>query len=195
MKRAVENRARGIGIDLDGAQVERLIDYAAMLVTANSRFNVLSRRAKGAGDLLERHLMDSLRAVRHLLGKKIADVGSGAGLPGVPLAIVRSDCQVTLIERASRRCDFLRLVKTRLALANIEVLEGDARELACAASFDTALARALARPEQALRMLLRLVNASGRAVLFAGEGRLDLPERLQGRSICLLKPKGEEVFS
>ena len=182
---------RRIGLDLQGVQIEQIIDYTSMLVRANSRFNLLSRRTMSPAALLERHIKDSLKASKHLLGNEIADVGSGAGLPGVPLAIANTHCRVTLIERAARRCDFLRLVKTRLGLENLNVLEADAKELGHQsheeARFDTALARALAKPEAALRILVKLVRASGRVVLFVGEQQLDVPDTSDGRSVRMLR--------
>ena len=177
------NILRTGGIELDAVQIERLREFAAMLEAANKRFNMLSRRTGNADAILEDHLMDSLRALPLIEGRSAADVGSGAGLPGVPLAIADASRSITLIERASRRCDFLRLVKTRLDLANLEILEADAREIEPNPGFDTALARALAKPAQALPILARLVKPGGRLLLFVGDGSERLPDEIEGRSI------------
>ena len=188
MRKLVEKGASRLGLRLDGEQIEGFIDYSDMLAKANTRFNLLSRRTANPADILQQHLMDSLRAVNHLRGRRIADVGSGAGLPGIPLAIARPDCRMILMERASRRCDFLRLVKTRLGLGNVEVIECDARDLDGGTLFDTALARALTRPAEALALLLRLVHEQGRVVLFCGQQRFDVPESQDGRTVRLLRP-------
>ncbi len=182
----IKSQADTLGLALDAGQIERLRDFAAMLEAANKRFNLLSRREGDARDILRQHLKDSLRALRLIEGTMLADVGSGAGLPGVPLAIADTSRRMTLIERASRRCDFLRLVKTRLGLTNLEVLEADAREIEQASGFDTALARAFMKPQQALRILARLVKPNGRVVLFVGRQHARLPEMIDGRSVCAL---------
>ena len=181
--RKIEFGPEVFGLELGSEQIERLRDFTAMLQTANKRFNLVSRRSGATTDILVKHLADSLRALPMIEGSAVADVGSGAGLPGVPLAIADASRRMTLIERASRRCDFLRLVKTRLGLANLEILEADARKIEQETGFDTALARALAKPQQALGMLARLVKPQGRLILFVGEKCAQLPEMLDGRSI------------
>ncbi len=164
------------------------MDYLAMLSRANARFNLVSRRAAAPEALFDRHLMDSLRAATHLLGPRVADVGSGAGLPGIPLAIMCPDLDFTLIERSARRCDFLRHVKLRLGLGNVQVVEQDASNGQLRGSFNTALARALARPCRALGLLKPLVMGSGRVVLFVGAQDVDYLEAEDGCSVVCLRP-------
>ena len=168
--------------------VEKLVEYAEMLTHANSRFNLLSRRRMDSGTLLERHLLDSLRAAEHLSGPSVVDVGSGAGLPGIPLAILCPELKIRLIERSARRCDFLRHVKLRLDLDHVEVEEADVRAGLARAEFNTAVARALARPSEALELLMPLVKESGRIVLYLGKEPFDPPEQQVRQSIILLRP-------
>ena len=168
--------------------VEKLVDYAAILIRANARFNLISRSAMTPDSLLERHLLDSLRAAEHLLGTKVADVGSGAGLPGIPLAIARPELDIRLIERSARRCDFLRHVKMRLDLDQVEVEEADVSRHPRCSGFDTAVARALAPPRQALVLLMPLVTNSGRVVLYLGKEPFDPPVGAGRQSLILLRP-------
>ena len=168
--------------------VEKLVDYEVMLRRANSRFNLLSRRGMDSGALLERHLLDSLRAAEHLTGPSVADVGSGAGLPGIPLAILCPELKIRLIERSARRCDFLRHVKLRLDLDHVEVEEADVNAGIVKAEFNTAVARALARPRLALALLRPLVTETGRIVLYLGKEPFDPSEEEVRQSIILLRP-------
>jgi 16S rRNA (guanine527-N7)-methyltransferase len=100
--------------------------------------------------------------------EKVADVGSGGGYPGLPLAIVRGDLGITLVEPSPRRAEYLRLAAAELELRNVAVEGRPAEELA-GAGFDVACAKAFARAGIALKRLLPLVKAGGRAVLFLGD--------------------------
>lgn len=109
----------------------------------------------------------------------LADVGSGGGYPGLPLAIVRGDLKITLVEPSPRKAEYLRLAAAELALGNVAFDARPAAELA-GSGFDVACAKALARAEAALKLMLPLVKAGGRAVLFLGDvadGRLAHVER------------------
>ena len=121
-----------------------------------------------AGDLWDRHVVDSLRGLRCLPDEptRIADIGSGAGLPGVPIAIARPDCRVTLIEPRSRRAAFLELVVETLALGNVEVTVRTAAEVP--RGFDVALGRAFAGPAESWAAAEGLLQPVGRLVYWAG---------------------------
>ena len=100
--------------------------------------------------------------------ERLADVGSGGGYPGLPLAIAREDLEITLVEPSPRRAEYLRLAAAELALANV-VVEGQRAEDLAGAAFDVACTKALARAAAALKLLLPLVKSGGRAVLFLGD--------------------------
>jgi 16S rRNA (guanine527-N7)-methyltransferase len=104
-------------------------------------------------------------------GESLADVGSGGGYPGLPLAVVREDLKITLIEPSPRKAEYLQLAAAELALANVAVEGRPAEELA-GSSFDVACTKALARAAAALRLLFPIIKPGGRAVLFLG----DVPE-------------------
>lgn len=98
----------------------------------------------------------------------LADVGSGGGYPGLPLAIVREDLIITLIEPSPRKAEYLRLAAAELDLGNVAVDARPAEELA-GSGFDVVCAKAFARADVALKLSLPLVKAGGRAVLFLGD--------------------------
>jgi 16S rRNA (guanine527-N7)-methyltransferase len=101
-------------------------------------------------------------------GEAVADVGSGGGYPGLPLAIIREDLMLTLIEPAPRKAEYLRLAAEELALGNVAVEGRPAQELP-SESVDLACSKALAGSELALKLMLPLVRRGGRAVLFRGD--------------------------
>src|SRR5262245_18645723 len=160
--------AERIGISIDTANVEALLAYEGLL---RQRAVPLGMIASGdRGSLRERHILDSLRAAP-LLGdppKIIVDLGSGAGLPGLPLAIVRPDLRFVLAEVRRRRVSFLELVVDTLALGNVTVAGGPIARLT--PPVDACLARALADPVTCWRMAEPLLSPTGSLLYWAGEG-------------------------
>lgn len=131
-----------------------------------------------ASRLWERHVADSLRAVPHLAGRKtVADLGSGAGLPGIPVAIVLTGTRVILVEPLRRRAAFLELAIERLGLANAAVAVSRAEELR--ERVDACVARALAPLERAWTLARPLLRPGGRLVHFAGVGS-EVPAEIAG---------------
>jgi 16S rRNA (guanine(527)-N(7))-methyltransferase RsmG len=125
--------------------------------------------AEGDRDRLEeRHLVDSLRALRCLGSGDgvVADLGSGAGLPGVPLAVLRSDRPFALVDRRRKAAGFLDLVTEELGLTNVRVLEQQVEAVRLQA--DVCLARALAPSEKAWELARTLLRPGGHLVYWAG---------------------------
>ena len=119
---------------------------------------------RGADEVVDRHFVESF-ALRPLLkGTHVADVGSGGGLPGVPLAIVEPERRFTLIESRAKRVRFLRHVVAELELVNTEVAHGRAEDLPVTRPFDTVLARAVAPPAELLS-ICRHLTAPGSILL------------------------------
>lgn len=154
--------ADGAGAALGRRQLDALAAYQALLQRWGGRFNLVSRR--DLARLWPRHIEDSLALAPWCAGT-VVDVGSGAGLPGVPLAIASPQLAVTLVERSERKCAFLRQVVLELALRNVVVEQVDARDYRPVAGFRTALARAVAPPPAAWRLLQPLLARDGTALL------------------------------
>ena len=119
---------------------------------------------RGADEIVDRHLVESLALRAHLKGARVADVGSGGGLPGLPLAIAEPQRAFTLIESRAKRVRFLRHVVGELTLTNTEVAHTRAEDLHVERPFDTVLARAVAPPAELLAVC-RHLTAPGSVLL------------------------------
>jgi 16S rRNA (guanine527-N7)-methyltransferase len=117
---ALAEGARALGIALDEAQLARLGAYAALLAKWNRVYNLTGLRDESS--FVSHHLLDSLAVLPHLPGGPVADIGSGGGLPGIPLAIARPHWPLTLIESNHKKSAFLTQAKIELALDNLEVV-------------------------------------------------------------------------
>ena len=151
-----------LGIDCPPARLEALERYRLELERWNRRYGFV--KASGR-DLVVRHFLDCLAGLPVLAGlsprRTVLDVGSGAGFPGLPLALFLEDSQVTLLERSSRKAAFLANVVALLGLANVRVLESDLRALQ--ERFDLVTFRALSPLDRELPGL-RCVLAPGGAI-------------------------------
>jgi 16S rRNA (guanine527-N7)-methyltransferase len=121
-------------------------------------------------ELIDRHLVESLALKHFIVGTSAADIGSGGGLPGVPLAIALPDVSFTLIESRRKRVSFLRHVASSLPLPNVRISHGRAESLDLT-PFSTVLARAVAAPAELLAIALPLVAPGGRLVLLTSADR------------------------
>lgn len=158
--------AQQLGVTLDERQRQRLLALLAELQEWNGRFNLTGIREPA--DMLHKHLLDSLSVLPWLQGKRIADVGTGAGFPGLPLAVAHHAASFTLIESTAKKARFVEHVVQVLQLPNVSVVNERAEAYRPAAPFDTVLCRAVGK----------LAEFTG----FAGH--------LCGKGGCLLAMKG-----
>jgi 16S rRNA (guanine527-N7)-methyltransferase len=137
-----------------------------LLLRWNARVNLTGART--LDDLLEDHLPDSFALARLAsVGAKVVDVGAGGGLPGVPFALLRRDCRVTLVEPRAKRTAFLSTARREVGgSAELEVLRAREEELS-AGMFDVATSRATFQPLEWLVLASRLLVPGGVAVVLA----------------------------
>ncbi len=159
---------------LFGDGLERAHRYAQILAGAGVERGLIGPRE--ADRLWDRHLLNSV-ALAELLdpNDEIADIGSGAGLPGIPLALARPDLRVTLIEPLLRRSDFLQEVVENLG-ADITVVRGRAEEQAVrqrVGEMDAVVSRAVASLDKLTKWSLQLLRPGGRMLALKGERAAD----------------------
>jgi 16S rRNA (guanine527-N7)-methyltransferase len=158
----LHRRLTAIGVDITWDQSAGLAAFVALLLRWNAVYNLTGVR--GTDEIVDRHLVESFALRSLLAGSRVADVGSGGGLPGVPLAIAEPERQFTLIESRAKRVRFLRHVVAELKLANTQVAHGRAEDLRVGRPFDTVLARAVAPPAELLT-ICRHLTAPGSLLL------------------------------
>ncbi len=127
-------------IEIDEPECARFLDFLRVLERWAGRFNLISASARD--EVVDRHLLDSLAALE-LVGDaaRVADLGSGAGFPGLPIAIARPAARVFLVEPRSHRANFLRQAVRTTAAANAEVVEGRGDAFTVAHAVDLVIAR------------------------------------------------------
>ncbi|MGV8861875.1 MAG: 16S rRNA (guanine(527)-N(7))-methyltransferase RsmG [Pseudomonas sp.] len=112
--------ARQLGIDLSDSQHSQLLAYLALLIKWNKAYNLTAVR--DPDEMVSRHLLDSLSVVPFIAGDRWLDVGSGGGMPGIPLAILFPEMKVTVLDSNGKKTRFLTQVKLELKLDNLEVI-------------------------------------------------------------------------
>jgi len=150
-----------IGIEIDDQRKRAMLGYLSLLKRWNRVYNLT--KVKSDADFVTRHLLDSLSVVPYLYGKKIIDIGSGAGLPGIPVALARLDLEVTLLDSNAKRCRFLRQVQAQLKLQNVSIVQQRAEKFQPHEKFDSLLSRAFSS-------LSSFISCSGH--LLADDGQL-----------------------
>jgi 16S rRNA (guanine527-N7)-methyltransferase len=173
--------AAELGIDFEPADLPRLGQYLALLLDTNQHFNLTSITDPAAAWM--RHILDSLTLLPLLAelpaGSAIIDVGSGGGLPGIPLAIVLPDYRFTLLESTGKKADFLRSVAADLKLENVTILNTRAEKAghdpAHRERYDIATARAVGPLSVIAELMVPFVKVPvadqppGRVLLIKGQ--------------------------
>ena len=139
----LEHTAQALGLDLSAAQQQQLLDYAALLQRWNRVYNLTAVREPEA--IARLHLADCLAALpafRREAPRRLLDVGSGGGLPGIVLAIGLPDVDVHLVDTVQKKCAFLRQICAALGLRQVQVHHARVENLQDAAGFDCITSRA-----------------------------------------------------
>jgi len=118
--------------------------------------------------MVVRHILDSLAVLPYLTAGRLLDVGSGAGLPGIPLAIARPALAVTLLDSNAKKIRFLRQAAAELALDNVEVVQARMQEYQPERAFDMVISRAVSSLDELYRQSQHLLTAGGRMLFMKG---------------------------
>jgi 16S rRNA (guanine527-N7)-methyltransferase len=183
-------------ITLTPEQLTLLDRYLDLLFEANEKMNLTRIPDRAAAEI--QHIGDALTLLPYLPATqcKLADVGSGGGVPGIPLAIVRPDSKVVLIESTKKKADFLHYTKTTLGLQNLSVRAARAEEIGQSnlrETFDVAIARAVATLNWLAEWCLPLVRKGGYMLAMKGPR---VKEEIPGavKAIKLLGGGSIEIF-
>lgn len=147
--------------------------FLGLLEKWNRAFNLTAVREPN--EMITRHVLDSLTARRFLHGLSVLDVGTGAGLPGLPLAIVEPQRQFALLDAAGKKIRFVQHAVGELALGNVQVVQSRVENYRPADPFDTVICRAFSSLQEFVGRCDSLVANGGR--LLAMKGRLSKAER------------------
>ncbi len=177
----LEAGIRALNLKIGQNLTNQLLDFIALLEKWNKTYNLTAIR--DPVEMVRRHLLDSLVVRPFLHGSRIADVGTGAGIPGIPLAIVCPDKQFTLIDSAGKKIRFVRHAVMTQKLANVMAEKARLPDYRPASGFDTVLSRAFAPLPRMLDLAGHLCGDGGQMLAMKGEWpaqELDaLPENWQ----------------
>jgi len=158
--------AFGVGVALDVAQAQRLLRLLDELAHWNRSYNLTAISTRAG--MINAHLLDSLAAQPELRGRLIADVGTGAGFPGLPLAVVEPRRQFTLIDSVAKKIRFVTHAVRTLELTNVSAVQSRVEALVPAEPFDTVIARAYATLADLLVSVQGLCSTETRVVALKG---------------------------
>lgn len=179
-------------LNLPEAVCEQLLAYLRLIAKWNRSYNLTAVRDEAR--MLTHHLLDSLAVLPHVRGPRVLDVGSGPGLPGLPLAIARPEWQLTLLDANHKKATFLRQAVIELELDNVEVVCERVEKWDAQVLFDTVISRAFAELSEFLRLAGRHCSSSGQMLAMKGvyphEEMARLPEQFSLRDVIALHVPG-----
>ncbi len=169
------DQARELGVAFDSGDLDRIALYLAMLLDANTRFNLTA--VTDPEQAWMRHIFDSLTLMPYISSaeaRRVIDVGSGGGLPGIPLAILMPEVHFTLLEATGKKARFLQDVARELALNNVTVINDRAETVGQdhkhhREQYDLVLARAVGRLPVLLELTVPLAKVGGHILAMKGE--------------------------
>ena len=158
---------QALGVSLNDAQQQALLDYRDLLVKWNRAYNLTAVR--DPGEMIQRHLLDSLSVLAHLDDRDTLDVGTGAGLPGIPLAIARPDLRFVLLDSNGKKTRFLNQCVLELGLGNVEVIHGRAEDCSPEEPFTQISSRAFTALENLVNWCGDLLANEGEFLAMKGQ--------------------------
>ncbi|MBN47554.1 MULTISPECIES: 16S rRNA (guanine(527)-N(7))-methyltransferase RsmG [unclassified Methylophaga] len=165
LKAQLDKGCAELQLQLSEEQKTQLLDYLALLQKWNKVYNLTSVRDPQT--MLTRHILDSLSLIPYLNCTSLLDVGSGAGLPGIPIAICFPQMSVTLLDSNIKKTRFLQQVKAELKLNNVTVIHGRVEQITLP-KFDVVTARAFATIAEIIDLAARHCDDAGSLVLMKG---------------------------
>jgi 16S rRNA (guanine527-N7)-methyltransferase len=166
----IEDRLRQgskeLHLDLDQATLDKLIVYLNLMSKWNRVYNLTAIRQPE--EMLTHHLLDSLAVLPYLTTGNLLDIGSGAGLPGIPVAVARPDISVVMLDSNSKKTRFIQQVIVELGLSNAEVVHSRVEDYKVDKGFDTVISRAFSSLSQFVEGATPLLGNNGRFLAMKG---------------------------
>ncbi|MGI9533577.1 MAG: 16S rRNA (guanine(527)-N(7))-methyltransferase RsmG [Thermodesulfobacteriota bacterium] len=171
----IDKGTRELGVHLDNIQIQKFINYLMLLKQWNNKVNITS--ITDDKDIVIKHFLDSL-SVSNLLNNdtNLLDIGSGGGFPGLPLAIVQPELNVTLLDSVQKKAVFMKEVVRNLGLNNVEVVQGraeDKKNKIKRNSFGSVITRAVSGIKEVLDLSLPYIKNDGKVLLMRGKEEED----------------------
>ncbi|MGZ5621585.1 MAG: 16S rRNA (guanine(527)-N(7))-methyltransferase RsmG [Methylobacter sp.] len=186
------NGIAALNLNVNDQQVDQLLDFIKLIEKWNKAYNLTAIRNRE--EMARLHILDSLAIVPHIEGKRIIDIGTGAGLPGIPLAICLPDIDFTLLDSNAKKTRFVKQVVLELKLKNVEVLHSRVEDHHPEQGYDAVLTRAFASLPDIVKLTSHLLDKDG--VLLAMKGQ-NLDAELAGitaqKSVISVSVPGADV--
>ena len=156
-----------MGLSLSGDQIEKNLSYLKLLLETNQEYNLTS--ITDTKEATIKHLLDSLSVYQLLEGETIADIGSGGGTPGIPLAIAFPKKKFLLVESKQKKAAFLVGAVKQLKLKNVRVINKRAEEVTATRAPETIISRALGSLDYFIDVAGHLLSKKGKAIAMKGK--------------------------
>jgi 16S rRNA (guanine527-N7)-methyltransferase len=181
-----------LNLNVTEHQVDQLLDFIKLIEKWNKAYNLTAIRNRE--EMARLHILDSLAIIPHIEGKRVIDIGTGAGLPGIPLAICLPEIHFTLLDSNAKKTRFVQQVVLELKLKNVDVLHSRVENYHPESAYDIALTRAFANLSEIVKLTAHLLNKNG--VLLAMKGQnldAELAKVTAKKSVVSLSVPGTDV--
>jgi len=148
-----------LGLSEDRVKLEKLLNFIELIAKWNKIYNLTAIRDKQ--EMVKRHILDSLAISPYIRGQRLIDIGTGAGLPGIPLAIFHPEKQFVLLDSNAKKTRFVQQVILELKLSNVSVHQGRVEDFKPKIGFDTVTCRAFSSMDNIARLTRHLFNENG----------------------------------
>lgn len=181
-----------LNLDVTDHQVDQLLAFIKLIEKWNKAYNLTAIRNRE--EMARLHILDSLAIVPHVEGRRVIDIGTGAGLPGIPLAICLPEIRFTLLDSNAKKTRFVQQVVLELKLKNVDVIHTRVEDYHPEAGYDAVLTRAFASLSDMVKLTAHLLAENG--VLLAMKGQTpdaELAEITAKKSVVSISVPGSDV--